>query len=75
MTIYLERFDKAKSGTRFYRLDVQPTLFGDWVLIREWGLIGCEVIIRSTPYSSRNVAETTCDRLMRAKLRCGYQAR
>jgi predicted DNA-binding WGR domain protein len=25
---------------RFYRLDVQPDLFGQWYLMREWGRIG-----------------------------------
>ena len=25
---------------RFYKIDVQPTLFGEWAAVREWGRIG-----------------------------------
>ncbi|MGH6712318.1 MAG: WGR domain-containing protein [Bradyrhizobium sp.] len=25
---------------RFYKLDVQPDMFGQWSLVREWGPIG-----------------------------------
>ncbi len=32
--------DPAHNKWRFYALSVQPTLFGDWVLVREWGRIG-----------------------------------
>jgi hypothetical protein len=38
--IILHRTDPAKHMRRFYRLDVQPDLFGAWCLIREWGRIG-----------------------------------
>jgi predicted DNA-binding WGR domain protein len=35
--IILHRVDPAKNMRRFYRLDVQRDLFGQWCLIREWG--------------------------------------
>jgi predicted DNA-binding WGR domain protein len=38
--IILRRVDPLKNMRRFYRLDVQPDLFGQWCLIREWGRIG-----------------------------------
>ncbi|WP_439399732.1 WGR domain-containing protein [Bradyrhizobium sp. PMVTL-01] len=25
---------------RSYKLDIQPTLFGEWSFVREWGRIG-----------------------------------
>jgi len=25
---------------RFYKIDVQPTLFGEWAAVREWGRFG-----------------------------------
>jgi predicted DNA-binding WGR domain protein len=34
------RIDTAKRMHRFYRMEVQPDLFGRWCLIREWGRIG-----------------------------------
>jgi hypothetical protein len=36
----LHRIDPARNMRRFYRLDVQPDLFGLWLLMREWGRIG-----------------------------------
>jgi len=33
--IHLVRIDAEKNMERFYKLDVQPTLFGEWALI-DW---------------------------------------
>lgn len=33
--VYLRCIDPARNRQRFYHLSVQPTLFGDWVLVRE----------------------------------------
>jgi predicted DNA-binding WGR domain protein len=38
--IHLARIDADKNMSRFYKLDVQPTLFGEWSLVKEWGRIG-----------------------------------
>ena len=38
--IILHRTDPAKNMRRFYRLAVQPDLFGQWCFIREWGRLG-----------------------------------
>ncbi len=32
-TVHLTRIDPAKNMARFYKLDVQPNLFGEWCLI------------------------------------------
>jgi predicted DNA-binding WGR domain protein len=37
---YLERVDAERNMARFYCLSVQPTLFGEFSLIRCWGRIG-----------------------------------
>jgi predicted DNA-binding WGR domain protein len=37
MTVELRRIDPAKNMRRFYRLDVQPDLFGGVLLMKEWG--------------------------------------
>jgi predicted DNA-binding WGR domain protein len=39
-TIYLERHQPARRMHRYYRLTVEPNLFGEWSLVREWGRIG-----------------------------------
>ena len=35
--VLLYRVDPSRNMRRFYRLDVQPDLFGFWLLVREWG--------------------------------------
>jgi hypothetical protein len=47
LTLY--RIDPARNMHRFYRLDIQPDLFGNQCLIREWGRIGRLGQMRSTP--------------------------
>jgi predicted DNA-binding WGR domain protein len=37
--ITLHRIDPSRNVRRYYRLDVQPDLFGWWVFVREWGRI------------------------------------
>jgi predicted DNA-binding WGR domain protein len=38
--LILERRDPSQNMARFYRLAIEPSLFGDMTLIREWGRIG-----------------------------------
>lgn len=40
MQVFLERIDPQRHMCRFYRVWVEPSLFGDWVVVREWGRIG-----------------------------------
>jgi predicted DNA-binding WGR domain protein len=48
--VILYRIDSAKRMQRFYRMDVQPDLFGQWCLMREWGRIGSSGRVRSMPF-------------------------
>lgn len=36
----LYRFKPEANMARFYAFTIQPTLFGEWALVREWGRIG-----------------------------------
>jgi predicted DNA-binding WGR domain protein len=38
--VHLHRIDPARNMLRFYRLDVQPDLFGGFAVVKEWGRIG-----------------------------------
>ena len=38
--VHLIRIDPARNVPRFYRLDVQPDLFGGFAVVKEWGRIG-----------------------------------
>ena len=68
----LYRIDQAKNMYRFYRLDVQPDLFGQWCLMREWGRIGSSGQTRSIPFPSPTEAKAALDKQRRAKERRGY---
>jgi predicted DNA-binding WGR domain protein len=50
--IILHRTDPAKNMCRFYRLDLQPDLFGQWCFIRVWGRIGRAGQVRMVPYAT-----------------------
>lgn len=70
----LFRVDPARNMARFYQLDVQPTLFGEWAVVREWGRIGRAGTVRSTPYGTAAAAEAARARQLRLKERRGYSA-
>jgi predicted DNA-binding WGR domain protein len=38
--VILYRHDPFRNIRRYYRLDMQPDLFGFWLFVREWGRIG-----------------------------------
>jgi predicted DNA-binding WGR domain protein len=70
--ITLHRSDPARNMWRYYRLDVQPDLFGQWCFIREWGRIGSSGQTRIIPYPTPSEAEAALMRQRRAKERRGY---
>ncbi|MDH3659534.1 MAG: WGR domain-containing protein [Alphaproteobacteria bacterium] len=57
---------------RFYLLRTLPTLFGDWVLLRESGRIGSPGRVRRDRHRSEGEATTALARLARQKHRRGY---
>jgi predicted DNA-binding WGR domain protein len=71
--LYLTRIDAARNMHRFYRVDVQPTLFVEFALVREWGRIGRPGQVRSTPFPTPAEAAAAAARHRRAKERRGYQ--
>jgi predicted DNA-binding WGR domain protein len=48
---FLTRTDPTRNINRFYIVDITPTLFGEWVLVREWGRRGSPGTVR---LSTRN---------------------
>jgi predicted DNA-binding WGR domain protein len=73
--ITLRRIDPAKNMRRFYRLDVQPDLFGQWCLIREWGRIGSAGQVRKILYDSEAAAVAALEWLQHGKQHRGYKPR
>jgi predicted DNA-binding WGR domain protein len=71
--VVLRRIDATRNMARFYRMQMQPTLFGGVTLIREWGRIGQAGTCRYDQYDSAEAAHLALETLMRAKRRRGYQ--
>jgi predicted DNA-binding WGR domain protein len=70
--VTLHRTDPTRNMRRFYRLDVQPDLFGEWCVVREWGRIGQGGQMRIVPYSTMTEAQTALEQQRRIKERRGY---
>jgi predicted DNA-binding WGR domain protein len=70
--IILYRIDSSKCMHRYYRMDLQPDLFGQWCLMREWGRIGSAGQTRALPFSTRQQAQVALDKQRQAKERRGY---
>jgi predicted DNA-binding WGR domain protein len=70
--VYLERIDRARNMARYYRLSIAETLFGDWVMVREWGRIGRNGGSREEWCGSHDVALTRLTNAVRQKQRKGY---
>lgn len=72
--VHLRHVDPAKNMARFYVLALQPTLFGEVALVREWGRIGSPGRVQVTAYATPEEAEAALRRIERQKGRKGYLA-
>lgn len=72
MTTTLYRIDPEANMARFYALSVQPTLFGEWALVREWGRIGLRSRLLLNTYADVAAAVQAAEMLAAAKCRKGY---
>ncbi|KQT69091.1 polymerase [Aureimonas sp. Leaf460] len=57
---------------RFYLLALQPTLFGDVSLVRNWGRIGTKGQAKVETFADGAEAKAALGRIERAKRRRGY---
>lgn len=71
--VILKRINPSKNMARFYRVQLQPTLFGGVTLIREWGRIGQAGTCRYDQYETAAEARAALHAMRRSKLRRGYQ--
>ena len=76
--VALPRIDAAKNMARFYAVGVEPTLFGDWAVVRRWGRIGAQGRSMETWFSHPSPplpspALACADRFEAAKRRHGYR--
>ncbi|MCV0349691.1 MAG: WGR domain-containing protein [Nitratireductor sp.] len=68
----LKRIDPARNMARYYTLSVEPTLFGDAALVRQWGRIGTRGQFKINLFDTTGAAEIALQRLRRIKEKRGY---
>jgi len=71
--IVLTSIDPSRNRARFYVLSIQPTLFGEHALMRQWGRIGTLGRCRLDLHATAEAARQAMNRLAAAKRRRGYE--
>ena len=72
-TVDLKRIDPSLNMRRFYRMSVQPDLFGGVCLVREWGRIGYRGQILVEQHDDEGRAVKALMKLSATKKRRGYK--
>lgn len=71
--LVLERRDDERNMARFYVLAIEPTLFGDIALVREWGRFGARGRRRLDLHADHAAAAEALDVWLTRKSRRGYR--
>jgi len=71
-SMHLRRIDPNRNMARFYTMSVQPTLFGEWALLREWGRIGSAGRLVQRRFASEQEAALAMTAHLKARLTHGY---
>ena len=72
VTAHLCRVDPKRRMNRFYRLALQPNLFGGCTLVREWGRIGSGGRLRHDEFASEGQAISALIAMSQTKTQRGY---
>jgi predicted DNA-binding WGR domain protein len=70
--LHLRRADPPRNMRRFYRLDIQPDLFGRVMLLKQWGRVGTQGRMQAESYESEERALAALQRQADRKRRRGY---
>jgi predicted DNA-binding WGR domain protein len=70
--VHLVRIDPSRNMRRFYRLDVQPDLFGGFAIVKEWGRIGSRGRLVGEWHLTEALARAALQRQAARKRRRGY---
>ena len=73
--LVLERVDRDRRMARYYVLAIEPTLFDEVSLTREWGRFGARPSRRVELHADADAARIALDTWLRRKRRRGYFAR
>jgi predicted DNA-binding WGR domain protein len=74
-SVTLYRVDPSRNMSRFYRLTIQPDLFGNLCFLCEWGRIGRSSRMQITPYQTEGEALLAFHKQRKRKERRGYTGR
>lgn len=72
-TLHIQRIDAGRNMARYYTLSIQPTLFGDVSVVRNWGRIGTRGRVKVQLFFEREETVTSLQQIARQKLRKGYR--
>jgi predicted DNA-binding WGR domain protein len=70
--IHLTHVDPDQNMARFYEMCIQPTLFGEATVFRNWGRIGTRGQSMMVTYPGATEAVAAVTKLERQKQRRGY---
>ena len=70
----MTRVDPEKNMARWYEIDVQPTLFGEFTVERHWGRIGSVGQSKTFWFRDESAADLLASQVSIAKARRGYIA-
>ena len=70
--VRVERIDPDRNMRRFYRMHIQPDLFGGVTLVKEWGRIGTAGRQKTEAYEDAGRAVDALLAHLKSKERRGY---
>jgi predicted DNA-binding WGR domain protein len=70
--LYVERKDVARNMARYYRLSIEPNLFGEICLVRQWGRIGAKGQSKIHRFETESDAVDLFLDLLQQKRKRGY---
>lgn len=72
MSVRMTRVDPDKNMARWYEIDVQPTLFGEFTVERHWGRIGSAGQSKTFWFNDEPAADQMAKSVCAIKVRRGY---
>jgi predicted DNA-binding WGR domain protein len=73
--LYVERLDASRNMARYYAMSIEPNLFGDICLLRNWGRIGTRGQMMVHHFGREEEAVRLFLDLLRQKRKRGYRPR
>jgi len=68
----MTRIDPERNMARWYEIDVQPTLFGEYTVERHWGRIGTAGQSKTFWFPDEAEADAVAGKIEASKIRRGY---